>query len=62
MQFNKPFAFNKIYLDNIRLSKRETECIYYLIRGMTIKRIAQTLKLSPRTVESYIKNIKNRIS
>ncbi len=44
------------------LSKRESECAYYLTRGMTMKLIAKTMDLSPRTVEFYIENIKDKLS
>lgn len=45
-------------LDEIYFSKRETECLYFLSKGNTIKEIAKTLTLSPRTVEVYIENAK----
>ena len=34
------------------------ECIYLLILGKTIKEIAYDLKISHRTVEEYIKDLK----
>ena len=45
-------------LGHTTLSKREKDCIFYLIRGNTMKEIAQILQLSWRTVESYINNVK----
>ena len=45
-------------LEKTALSNREVECIFYLIRGYTVKEIAKALTLSPRTVESYLRNIK----
>ncbi len=42
----------------IKLSSREIQCMYLLCRGFSTKRIAQILNLSPRTVETYINNIK----
>lgn len=39
-------------------SKREKECIQFLLMGMTAKEIAKKLQLSHRTVESYLENIK----
>lgn len=44
--------------DTFKLSKREMECLYYLLRGKTAKQIARTLDLSFRTIEAYIRNIK----
>lgn len=41
-------------------SKREAECLKYLLRGKSAKEIARTLDLSPRTVETYIVNIKQK--
>ncbi len=40
------------------LSAREEECIFFLIRGASIKEIARFMHLSPRTVEAYLNNIK----
>jgi DNA-binding CsgD family transcriptional regulator len=44
------------------LSKRERECIQLLGEGKTAKEIAILLSLSHRTVESYLENIKNKLS
>lgn len=44
-----------------KLSKRECECIRYMMRGMTTKQIASVICLSPRTVEGYIANVKNKL-
>lgn len=43
------------------LSKRQIDCLYYLVRGMTLKEIGIKLKLSPKTVEHYITAIKVRL-
>lgn len=48
--------------NNTYLTKREKECIYYLIRGKTAREISQYLKLSPRTVESHIQNLKHKLN
>ncbi len=45
-------------LDDVYLSKRETECLYFLSKGNTIKEIGKSLMISPRTVEVYIQNAK----
>ena len=40
------------------LTERENKCAYYLIQGMTAKEIARILKVSYKTVEYYIENMK----
>ena len=47
-------------LKDCSLTKRELDCVFYLIRGNSSKQIAKNLFLSPRTVESYIQNIKDK--
>jgi DNA-binding CsgD family transcriptional regulator len=42
-------------------TKREAECMVLLLRGKTINSVANILKLSPRTVEYYIKNMKSKL-
>lgn len=43
------------------LTKREAECLYYLVRAKTAKEIALLLNISPRTVESYIDTLKMKL-
>lgn len=40
------------------LTVREKECARYLVKGMTAKEIGRVLKISYRTVECHIENIK----
>jgi DNA-binding CsgD family transcriptional regulator len=42
-------------------TKREAECMVWLLKGKTINSVATILKLSPRTVEYYIKNMKTKV-
>ncbi len=44
------------------VAKREKQCLYYLVRGMTAKEIGRILNLSPRTIEFYIENMKKKFS
>lgn len=42
------------------LSNQQRKCSTYLLAGLTIKEIATRMKLSPRTVEHYIDNMKSK--
>ena len=48
--------------NQLHLSQREAECIFFLLRGLTIKKVGGILDLSPRTVEFYLKNIKAKLA
>lgn len=45
-------------INDIYLSRREAECVQHLMHGKTVKMIALSLNLSPRTVEGYLENVK----
>jgi Response regulator containing a CheY-like receiver domain and an HTH DNA-binding domain len=45
----------------VYFTRREAECMILLLRGTTVNNIAKKLGLSPRTVEYYIKNMKNKV-
>lgn len=45
---------------DVSFTPREIDCIHLLLKGLTAKGIAKRLNLSPRTVESYIENIKTK--
>lgn len=45
----------------VKISRREAECCLYLLKGLTAKDIAEQMILTPKTVENYIENIKNKI-
>jgi DNA-binding CsgD family transcriptional regulator len=44
-----------------QLTKRQTECLYYLTQGMSIKQIAHAMLLSHRTVAHYLDAVKARL-
>lgn len=45
----------------LKLSKRELECLHYLLMGKSAKETAASLKISHRTIESYIESMKNKL-
>lgn len=44
------------------LTEREMDCVFYLMRGNTMKRIAKYMNISPRTVETHLENIKTKLN
>jgi DNA-binding CsgD family transcriptional regulator len=56
----------KTYADasarSVFLSSREEECLYYLVRGLSAKEIGRVLNLSGRTIEFYIRGLKDKFS
>lgn len=46
----------------LQLSKREIDCLKLVKDGYTAKNIASELRISKRTVESYLQSIKNKLS
>lgn len=46
---------------DILISYREMQCAYHLFMGRTAKEIGNILKLSPRTIEIYINNLKLKL-
>lgn len=51
-----------MHIDNVYLSKRETECLRYVVLGKSAREIGIILQLSKRTVESYLNSIKNKLN
>lgn len=56
------YRFEKGALDGIKLSNQELECIAHLLNYKTIKEIAKKMSISPRTVETYLNNIKIKLN
>ena len=54
--------FQRINLTNGQyLTQREAECVTLLLQGFTMKKIGELLELSPRTIEYYLKRVKERL-
>ncbi len=51
-----------IEVNGVYFTKREAEIIAHLMGGKTIKTIANSLNLSPRTIESHLNQIKLKIN
>lgn len=47
--------------DTIYLSRQQRKCAEFLLAGLSIKEIALRMKLSARTVESYLNNMKAKL-
>ena len=65
MENNTAFArvterHNLIEVNGVYFTKREVEIISHLMGGKTIKTIANSLNLSPRTIETYLNQIKSK--
>lgn len=45
----------------VSISSQEYHCLAFLMQNQSIKEIAQRMHLSPRTVETYLNNLKNKL-
>lgn len=55
--------FNNQSKNNLhKLTTRESEVIFYLLRGGTVKQIAIWLNISSRTVEDYLRQLKTKFN
>jgi DNA-binding CsgD family transcriptional regulator len=43
------------------LSQREYECLCYATKSYSLKEIAKRMNLSPRTIETYLDSVKNKL-
>lgn len=46
---------------NEGLTERQMDCLFFLIQGMTMKQIATSLNLAPKTIEHYLEAIKQKL-
>ena len=53
---------NRINFDNSYLTPRENDCIQQLLQGKKYQEIGDSLGLSKRTVEFYMKNIMKKFN
>jgi DNA-binding CsgD family transcriptional regulator len=49
------------FVEDAVLSTVEKECLYYYLHGSSAKETALILKLSPRTVETYLAEVKQKL-
>jgi DNA-binding CsgD family transcriptional regulator len=45
-----------------KITNRQIDCLYHLVKGMTKKQIATATNLSPRTVEHYLEAVKEKFN
>ncbi len=48
-------------LEGTPLTKREQHVLYHVVKGKSAKEVGEVLKLSSRTIESYLEQIKNKM-
>jgi DNA-binding CsgD family transcriptional regulator len=47
--------------EDLHITKRQLDCLFHLVQGMTVKEIGKALQISPRTVEDHLNIIKKRL-
>lgn len=53
------YCYDNYYKYN--LTKRESICLYYVLKGMTAKIIANKMSISTKTVEKFIQILKEKL-
>ena len=62
LNLQKILSFKKVYLNNgACLSSRELACASLLTQGKSARLIAETLFLSPRTIETHLNRLKEKL-
>lgn len=56
----KTYPLGNKYKD-LYFTRREAECMVWMLEGKTLDLVAEILHLSPRTIEFYLKNIKTKL-
>jgi DNA-binding CsgD family transcriptional regulator len=62
---NEAQSFNdvpeRIIIKDVKLSRRESSCVYYLAKGFSAKQIASKLSICHRTVECFLERAKKKL-
>lgn len=53
---------NRIFINNVKLSTRQSEILRHVVRGKTMKEISKIINLSPRTIGHYFQTIKDKMN
>ncbi len=61
LRFPEKMTSDKVQLEEIKLSKRETEILEHLSKGLNYQQIAENLIISPSTVRKHIENIYKKL-
>ena len=61
LRFPDKITSDKVQLEEIKLSKRETEILEHLSKGLNYQQIAENLIISPSTVRKHIENIYKKL-
>lgn len=65
MEFFDKTRIDRFFLLNqekeVYLTRREAECMTYVIKGASAKQIAKILNISYRTVQSHIQNVREKL-
>jgi len=61
LRFPEKMTSDKVQLEEIKLSKRETEILEQLAKGLNYQQIAENLFISPSTVRKHIENIYKKL-
>ena len=48
-------------LGEVLISQREFDCLKLIVKGYSFKEIGKNLNISPRTVETYVNNLKDKL-
>lgn len=60
-QFIRSTKISKYLLDDTTLSSRELDCVRLLMQGKTAKEIGKQLFISPRTVDTHLIHLKEKL-
>jgi DNA-binding CsgD family transcriptional regulator len=61
--FLKQISVNRYILDNqISITSKELQVLKLLAKGNTIKETSKIINISPRTVETYLNNLRNKLN